>query len=413
MRKVFILLLLTIIVGLSVLVAYCDDTMIPNSELLKDSSIETLLQEQAAAKNAYKQIIDSLPKDSNNNPVFPDCYGGAYYKDKRLHINITPNGYIIKKQFAEVVDDSKLLVYHEVEYSYNFLLYIEQLLCDTLDQQTVSYICIDEIHNMLEIGINPNAPFYNSMLEDEILAVFEKEILIVLNKAGIDYSNDNSLFLLKLSTPPQCATNLIGGDKIWPVGYSTSWFSLGICGTYFNGSSSVPAVLTCGHGNQSLGNNIIFNNGLYLGPVTIRQFASSEYYDYSIVTLTNTSNFSTTNQVYSSLSTISITGTTTYHLIGTYVFKYGAKNYYGLGTISNSAYVANYSENMGTNFYVYGLIKVDNVSGCVLPGDSGGPVFSGSVFYGTISGCDTSDAHEYYIYSPITGVNSAFSILTN
>ncbi|MDR1536961.1 MAG: S1 family peptidase [Clostridiales bacterium] len=188
----------------------------------------------------------------------------------------------------------------------------------------------------------------------------------------------------------QLAVSLIGGDKISSTGGN---FSLGICGTY----NGVAAFFTCGHGINKVGDAVNSSSGLKIGETVVRQYTNGSYYDYAIVKITDTANFSTTNKVYGSGgATVSITGVSTYPVEGTTVYKYGYSGLYGYGGVSSTETSVSYS---GT--VIWGLTKANLTSGSVVAGDSGGPCYFSNKISGVVSG--SAGSTNLYFSPMLTG----------
>lgn len=97
-------------------------------------------------------------------------------------------------------------------------------------------------------------------------------------------------------------------------------------------------------------------------------------------------------------------------LKGSTVCRYGKDSGFGTSTIesNNTGWPI---ETATDAKMIYGMIYIKIVTGDnTEPGDSGGPVYIGNVFHGTIS--STSNSSGFY-FSPISGVPASFSVKTS
>ena len=83
-----------------------------------------------------------------------------------------------------------------------------------------------------------------------------------------------------------------------------------------------------------------------------------------------------------SYTTITSHLTTNTALVGTAISKYGSYGGYASGTIT----AVNSSVSYNTGVTLYGMMQITLTNGSIVAGDSGGPVYSGTKFYGVVSG---------------------------
>ena len=201
--------------------------------------------------------------------------------------------------------------------------------------------------------------------------------------------------------------NFVGGDKLYDR-------TVGICGTY-NGRD---AILTCGHGGTYVGQELYFEGNSVPVRVERVRFANNASFDYAIATVFSDSGLTLTNKVindvkYSNgnLGSTTITSTKPGFPTEGDVCKYGATGKFGVYSITDSKIgVSMYDQATNKDYFINGLIECTYVRGNkVAPGDSGGPVYSEHVFYGTISAGNGTTVY----YSPISGVISDFRVKTS
>lgn len=374
------------------------------------SQIMEVIEKEAPIVETYNRIIDSF--DIIGDRVeYPDNFGGAYMEDLSLHINLTDNRTNEIENHIMPYTDVQI-VYHVVPYSYEELYALSMQIIN-LNLHNITSIGVNDKENTIDIGINRELFESNgtNLSEKEFLAE-QRELLQELISKDLK-TEINDIFDLSdlplqlfLETPAYTsATTLTGGRQLKISGTSTS-FTLGVCGTYWgNSASGEPAVLSCGH-DMTVGNTIVDNSAnRNLGTIEYKKFTANERYDYSIITIDTPSSYTLTNKVANNSSYTTITDIATSNLVGTTVCKYGYNGEFATGTIVYSDRQVYYNNQ---NCYIFGLVHVDLESGTCVGGDSGGPVYSGHDFYGTVSG---SGSNRFY-YSPITGVQN-FTVKTS
>lgn len=171
--------------------------------------------------------------------------------------------------------------------------------------------------------------------------------------------------------------------------------SAGTCGKYERNN----ALVTCGHGNTTVGSSVLFN-GNTIGTVVKVQYANNQFGDYSIIKLDNidpSHKIGSSNNGYIAISG----GTYLSPAVGTYVTKYGFQTGYSYGSVIST----NVSITTDSGITVKGMTKVLlSQGGGSIPGDSGGPYLVGDAFCGVHHGHNTSNNNFLYFtpYSVIS-----------
>ncbi|PWI19471.1 serine protease [Streptomyces sp. Act143] len=215
--------------------------------------------------------------------------------------------------------------------------------------------------------------------------VSKAEIAKLKRQAG---ANADALTIKK--TPGKFQKLISGGDAI----YASSWR----CSLGFNvqDNSGNYYFLTAGHCTDGAGT--WWSNSSH--STTLGSTAGSSFptNDYGIVRYTNTSvtkSGSVGSQDIASAATPSV---------GTTVYRRGSTT----GTHSGRVTALNATVNYGGGDIVYGMIQT---TVCAEPGDSGGPLYGGTVAYGLTSGGSgncTSGGTTFF--QPVTEALSAYGV---
>ncbi|THA22877.1 S1 family peptidase [Streptomyces sp. A1277] len=189
-------------------------------------------------------------------------------------------------------------------------------------------------------------------------------------------------------TPGKFSKLLSGGDAIYAPGWR--------CSLGFNvRSGSTYYFLTAGHctdGKPPWYTNS--SNTTYIGPTVVSSFPGNDYglvrYDNAAVSHEGT------------VGSVDITGAAN-ATVGMRVTRRGSTTGIHSGTVS----ALNATVNYGGGDVVYGMIKT-NV--CAEPGDSGGPLYSGSKAIGlTSGGSGNCSSGGTTFFQPVTNALSALS----
>lgn len=367
--------ILAILICLSCLCMVVGFSTPVDTELLK---VEQAMRQQEGALDAYELLFRSFPKDEETGlPIYPDEYAGEYIDGDKLVLQLTQNTPENQSKYLELCNNSDKVVFRQVPYSLNFL--------ESLEGQALEF---SKRYDVVGWGVQrKNNNFVIRVLEEDY------------NEIQRDYSRQRSSLPITFeieSKPQNCATSLIGGNKISTNGYS---FSIGIGGKY-NGQ---PALLMCGHKTAKNGN--VTYNGTVIGKVVKSQYSNGAVGDWGIVQITNSS-YSPTHNVCSSGSNINISDWYSSAPEGTSIYKYGYSGGYAYGTIISTQQSIDYN-----GLVVKGLTTssvTHSTSGDpVLDGDSGGPVYfkQNGVYKicGTVSGRrqEVVNGYQRMYHSPI------------
>ncbi len=369
---------------LSIVVIFSFTTAAYGNELNTTSEELVLLaiNAQQPAIDAYENLLKCFIK-MGNEIVYPDEYGGCYISDNCLNICLTDISETNKEKYRGYCATEDVVNFVTVNYSLNYLNTIADSISIEAVENVVS-IGVCQSNNSVDIGVNSTD--FNKT---------EREIESVTNNISL-FSDSNELPInIYYSEKAEPASELIGGQQM----SANSSISLGVCGTY----SGNPAILTCGH-TLYVGDNV-YINGTKVGEVVVRRFSDGSNYDYGIVKITNTSTFTRTNKVKNDANNTTITSTASSSPAeGTLVCKYGFKNGFGVGKVTNSSISVNYGEEV-----IRKLVQVSTTTGnTVASGDSGGPVYRGHTYHGGVSG---ASGNTWY-FSPVHGASS-FTVKTS
>lgn len=194
-------------------------------------------------------------------------------------------------------------------------------------------------------------------------------------------------------TANRITTKLRGGDAAYYGDYQ--------CSVGFNVvSGSTYYFLTAGHcGNDAVTWYSDYDETVKAGTTYDSQFPTNDYalVKYSITSHPGTVNYNSTTKDITSYGTPTV---------GQTVYKSGGVS----GTTSGSVTALNSTVTFDDGSKVYGTIKT---TACADGGDSGGPLFSGSVAYGMLSGgdgdCDSNPSGPNW-FQPVGEALSAYGV---
>jgi streptogrisin B len=215
--------------------------------------------------------------------------------------------------------------------------------------------------------------------------VSKAEIAKIKRQAG---ANSGALTIKK--TPGKFQKLISGGDAI----YASSWR----CSLGFNvqDNSGNYYFLTAGHCTDGAGT--WWSNSSHSTTLGTTAGSSFPTNDYGIVRYTNSSvtkSGAVGSQDIASAATPSV---------GTTVYRRGSTT----GTHSGRVTALNATVNYGGGDIVYGMIQT---TVCAEPGDSGGPLYGGSVAYGlTSGGSGNCSSGGTTFFQPVTEALSAYGV---
>lgn len=343
-----------------------------------DAATQLIIDQQAPAVNAYQELMANIETIVNDRYMYPGTYAGAYIDDShKLCVSLTDCSETTIAQYTAYFSNPAVVYFTEAEYSYNELSNIMYSVVGSSSAVSCAYV--DERSNVVKVG-TPNT-------------------VLPVNTTHVD-SDLPIEWYYEEGIP---ATSLVGGLELDVEG---TYCTLGICGTYYGND----AILLCGH-SLSGGDEICLSDSSdCFAYITALKFEEGLAYDYAVANIYANSNVTLTNKVKSGTSsTVSITSQMTSKTpIGQVVCKYGARSKYGTGEVETNTLIWKDSTSGVT---VNNMIKCTYLNdSCVKGGDSGGPVYVGNVFHGTISG--GSETSGFFVFSPVSGV-AGFSVKTS
>lgn len=324
---------------------------------------EELMRQQDNAVYADLLLTESLFTAPDGSLIYPDTFGGKYIDGDTLVICLTKISDDICAPYINLLYDYEdYYRFSLVEYSYNELL---DGCCVAVEQMSDAGLNVVEYsvrqrENKIYIGVeesdisSANALCNNIRVADNADGALRSELATLPIKIeAVDYPE------------PQTA-NLTGGSLTLYNTQTTERMSLGVCGTY----DGYPAILTCGHEDQSFGDGIRLNNssGAFLGSVVYHNYYDNATGDYEIIKITNP-NYAITNTI---ADTYSISGTSSGLSEGTLLYKYGAVSNITYCMIEDTDITINHDE---TGYSISGMTRTRVLSGTSAKGDSGGPYF--------------------------------------
>lgn len=374
---VFILLFSLVVFG---------EESLPVNTFPTTEKVNSIIEEQRPAQEAYEQILDTFSTTRDGNIIYPEDFGGTYYKDGYLYVNIVKGSEKVILNYQNTVKNAGIIKVQTVSHSYNKL---EDLMMDIapLRFDGVIGLEIDVFTNTVRILVNQN----NDL---------EEVKTTVLNELSKNYESDELPLSFTSSEVSIPTSNIWGGDGITNG-------TVGICGTW-QGS---PAILTAGH-VVNVGSSYTHSpTGIRMGSGVYSQYRTDELYEHGVISMTSSS-LSLTNRVHNNSNYTSITSTLRNGsgLVGTIVCRYGKNTDFSLLEIKSTNTVAHYN----TGVSIYGLMRGVTTQGNLRKGDSGGPIYLGHVLYGVNSGGSVDGYVGGNVYfSPIYAVPSSFIVKTN
>ena len=203
-------------------------------------SFDELISAQARAVEANERLMRYFMMGGTTLD-YPDYFGGCYIEENILHIRLvsptTQEEAALKKALMGYRD---VIVYEYASFSRTSAqAYADEIAAELRGRGIeVTHWCVDAKTGNVEIGVMPN-----DMKEAEDIT---KDIQTYSQRsASPSIVIEAGSYTLTSSENPL----LVGGDEIRS---GSSYLSSGVCG-YYNGES---ALVTCGHGNTSIGASV-------------------------------------------------------------------------------------------------------------------------------------------------------------
>lgn len=342
--------------------------------------------DQTAAYESYLNMSEKLNiRMDIQSENYPDNFGGCYIDGDKLVILLTENNDIIREYYQELCENSDVIEFKTVKYSYEELLQIEEEIIPELSEEYDIYeYYINVKSNKLDVGVSElKNDFQAYGITDEIYPVNFYEIEAL----------------------PE-ATAMKGGEQI-----SNTAASCSIC--FFGTYNGKKALVTCGHTN-SVGRSIKY--GSYnIGTVVkqnLRTFTdvdgtAASYGDFSIVDI-NDSTISGSQYVKTSSGSITVTGTANL-IAGLSVSMYGKSSICVTGTVESTGVAVKFTDPEDYSTYkVKGLMTIKGTN-TVTGGDSGGcVVYTTATGINRVGGCITGVKEGVYSYiTPASYIESS------
>lgn len=365
-------------------VAYAKGVELSYEEMVFSNTYPTTVEATSAAEleqpalEAYYMMLDSFETNYGANN-YPESYAGAFITDdNKLCILLVDTSPEICEKYEEFCAYFDEILFKKVEYSYKELEEVFDLVTDNFGLSGFSSAYIDVIDNNVKVGVDIEHSADSSMSM---------------------YSNYPIEIVYEQPAGTEASTELYGGTPI--VGYT-----LGGCGS-FHGKD---AVVLCGHSLVEGDTLRLESNNAAFAEVVVQQYATDENYDYAVATINSGANVTLSNLVKNSVNYTTITSQSNrIPAVGSTVCMYGKTGGFGVGKVIATSSVL--YDNI-LNVVCYGLVKCEWNPGqeAYGAGSSGGPVYSGHVFYGTYTG--SNGAGGAFWFSPI-GAVPGFSIKTS
>lgn len=361
-----------------------------------------ILQENAVAANEALNVAFGC--DAIGNITFPDDFAGARIEGNKLVLSLTDVSDETKEKYENWVGEyAQYLLFEEADFSYNQLRNTASEVAGELmeDGYTVTQYYVSETENELVVGIS----FDNLIEKSNFISINNTEAM------SDTLSDEHNISVrIDLSEPVTTAsTTLRGGANLSNTDAGCS-ITLSCCG-YYEGS---PAIVTCGHGGQSVGDTIKYasSSGNTIGTVNRHNYYDGCTGDFEIIKVADSSTFSISNSIN---NTYSITNTTSSAAVNT-VLKYYSRqtSSYAYGTV-NERGVTVLADN---EISVSGLSSIKVTNGSCVAGDSGAPFFqeinSGVSYCGVLHGHRSTNGYLYVYFTPYTYLSAAgFTALVN
>lgn len=392
------MLVITLVCVFNLLMVSGGAVSISNGASNSTEYYENLIALQRNAVMANEMISRSLPRNDYGEIIYPDDWAGDWIDDDILVIMLTDISPEHTAKYESMLGEYIQYVRFEVaDYSYNYLadqaeVYVDNL-AETADVDVYSYY-VSVMSNEIVIGVDPDD--YNELTKTNI---------ILQDDLPIRFEED---------VPSEPGISLEGGSKLYNADAGEA-FSIGCCGVAYGETS----ILTCGHINQSLDDEIRYENssGDTIGYVTHHKYYDGSRGDFEIVSV-DLDTFDVTNQCEDGSEFV---GTLSDSTVGGVVRCYGQRT----GETTYSEIVATnvtVIDNLGNGQLgntIRGLTRAEITSGDVQSGDSGGPVYvptptrNECYFIGVIHGTSSSNGKDYFSYTPWNLIEgSGFNIRT-
>lgn len=366
-----------------------------NANVLTFEDYEKLILLQQNAVKANEILNQSMGFDEVGNIIFPDELAGVWIDGEILVISLTDTNEKVKEKYINWLGDySKYIKFEKAQYSYNYL-------------QSSANTIIDRLLAENQINITG---YYVSEIENEIVIKASEELSSCVVSYDMDsYEFDvpvrfeNATPIQTLSTTLDAGSQLCNATLTLPNDEEDTCMSIGACGAY----RSQPAILTCGHRNQVIGDEIKYlsRTGNTIGNITYLRWNNNQYGDFSFVTINDTTQFSISNNIATGDE---ITGTLSNPALNTIVKFYGyATGVPGYGIIRERG-----ADISPDGIVLKGMSRIEVQEGAVTYGDSGEPIYqetsSGKKFCGILSAGYFFDGYTVDVYfTPYTYINSA------
>ena len=195
-------------------------TSVDASQISTNEESRLIMQEQANKLKKFSEKKDQIQK----NDYFDDAYGGVFFENESLHVNITSNYIdIIKSEFD--IDIDYILV--EVQYSLKELEYIMNRLIEDAAVLLIQGIGISEVNN--RIVVQTELPF----------DVFLNSLDLNINQSMIELQR-------RETDLDERALYLLNGERI-RIGTAFWGYSDCTVGFPAKDSSGNPGIVTAGH----------------------------------------------------------------------------------------------------------------------------------------------------------------------
>ncbi len=327
------------------------------NNIVAEMRMHSIMQEHAVRAN--DKIVDSFSWGKDGMCIYPDDFAGTYVDGQILKVYVKDLNENSEEYYISLVEDeAKYVQLISVPYSRNELQAVVDEIAKELIQMNIpvfSY-CVDVVNNGIRLTSN-----HESVSEIKWIAQ-NRCPHIAVNVVGQD-------------NPPQTTTTYIyGGDTIVNLSYSTTPFTLGVCGIY----AGYGAFVTAGHTCTALNQDIKYNNstGAVFGNVKFRMFPLNSTYstigDYAICWVVNNS-FETTAMWKTTSSLFSAIDGSSSPTGGTEVCRYGRVTGMGTGNVSYTNVTVVYDSNTTNPRTVTGMTEVVTTYNGAKNGDSGGP----------------------------------------
>lgn len=362
-----------------------------------------LLQENAVKAN--EALNQAFGHDEKGAIQFPDDFAGVWIDGSDLVvslIDISEENQVKYRNWAGEYAES--LKFENAEYSYCELENAMNGMVNELRKSSpnieVTQYYVSETDNEIVIGIDEGSKAAVESLPLQATGNYPVRFEIVERPS---------------TTASRAYMNAYGGARLYNE-TSGAGTTLSCCGTY-NGS---PAILTCGHGIQQVGDKIKYSlqTGFKIGNVLYYRYQNNKSGDFGIISV-ETGTFDTTNIIravsgWDDFEDYTIKGTNSDVAVGTVVKFYGATTYYvSRGVVNNRRVTSIMEDENGVEeatILNLSMIKV-TYGGCE-SGDSGAPIFTersdGNVdFCGVLNGSRLDKGYLYICFTPYTYISAA------